>query len=366
MAAAAPAGTPTSTPAAGRFTAPWDGRAGAPKLWHFVLLGAVAGAFPDLDSVVEVAGDVAYLRHHRGVTHSLLLLPLWAALLAWLAARAAGVTRGQAGGWKSFYAVAAAAIGVHIAGDWITSFGTMLLAPLSDERFGLGVVFIIDLVFTGVLLAGLVLAAALPRRRWPAMLGLALAAGWVGVCWTGHREAVAAGREAAARLGVNPKAVLAFPRPASPFNWTVAIDDGAAWRLAHVNTRRTQAVVARPDDHFIRRFGAPYAPLSLATWATVPQPDTPQAPPWVLEAWRSDAFAFYRWFSDAPALLDFDSGATAAGGGARCATFRDLRFEFPGREAAPFRYGVCLPPTAGGAAGVFRLDDGVRVPVAAP
>ncbi|NWG74354.1 MAG: metal-dependent hydrolase, partial [Rubrivivax sp.] len=51
------------------FSAPWDGRAGAVAPWQAVVVGTLAAAFPDLDFVVGWAGEMAYLRHHRGVTH---------------------------------------------------------------------------------------------------------------------------------------------------------------------------------------------------------------------------------------------------------------------------------------------------------
>jgi len=84
---------------------------------------------------------------------------LWAWSLAWIFARWFEATRGRAGGWKALYLLSLGAILIHIAGDWITQFGTMLLAPLSDARFGLGAVFIIDLAFSGILVAGLMLGA---------------------------------------------------------------------------------------------------------------------------------------------------------------------------------------------------------------
>ena len=148
-----------AAPVVGRYAAAWDGGAGALLPWQAVLVGAVAGAFPDIDVVARWAGEMAYLRHHRGITHSLLLAPLWAGLLAGLMSMVFASTRAQRAGWKNLYLIALAAIVVHIAGDWITHFGTMLLAPLSDARFGLGALFIIDPVFSGVLLAGLLAAA---------------------------------------------------------------------------------------------------------------------------------------------------------------------------------------------------------------
>ncbi len=96
---------------------------------------------------------------HRGPTHSLLLLPPWALPLSWVLAK---ILR-EPGGWRALYGVCALGIGAHIAGDWITSFGTMLLAPLSDWRAGIGTTFIIDLWFSGIILVGLILSITTVR-----------------------------------------------------------------------------------------------------------------------------------------------------------------------------------------------------------
>lgn len=344
----------------GRLSAFWDGRPGAPAPWQAVVVGLVAGAFPDIDALAQLAGDVAYLRHHRGVTHSLLLAPLWALVVAGLMSGVFAATRRQKGGWKSLYPVALAAIVTHIAGDWITQFGTMLLAPFSDARFGLGAVFIIDLVFSGLLLAGLALAALVPTRRWPAALGLLAAAGWVGVAWAGKQQAVAVGEQQARAQGWAIEQLVVMPRPASPFNWTVSVFDGQRYHVAHVNTQRTEALKATPDDHFIRRFSAPFLPVTQAAWQSTPRFGDPAATPaWVAAAWQHEAFAFYRWFALTPALLKAEERRAADGTAERCAFFRDLRFEFPGREEAPFRYGICLLGE-GGEGRVVRLEGGVE------
>lgn len=360
-----PLAAPPATPAPGRFSAAWDGGAAAPLPWQGVVVGLVAGAFPDIDVVAQWFGDVAYLLNHRGITHSVLLLPIWALALAWLMAQAFRTTRAQPGGWKSLYVFALAGIAIHIAGDWITQFGTMLLQPFSDRRFGLGSMFIIDLPFSGLLLAGLVLAAVFPRRRWPAAAGLAAASAWVGLATVGQYEAQALGERHARAQGITSPVVTVMPRPASPFNWTVAVFDGQAYHLAHVNTRRTEVLSADADSHFIRRLSAPYLPAAMATWQTLPRFGGPGTPDWVQEAWNAPAFGFFRWFAQTPALL---AGPGPAGSeGERCAWFRDLRFDFPGRELGPFRYGVCLPATAGDAARVYKLEsvEGVllRTPV---
>lgn len=340
----------------GRFSAAWDHAPGHLAPWQAATVGAVAAAFPDIDALAMLAGDFTYLRWHRGVTHSVLLAPLWGWLLALVLARWFEVTRGKPGGWKVLFAPALCGVLLHIAGDWITPFGTMMLAPLSDRRFGLGAMFVIDLAFSAILVGGLVLAAMAPRQRWPAALGLLGACAWVGLAWTGQREGEAVARGHAQREGLAVQWIEAMPRPASPFNWTLAIFDGSDYRVAHVNTRRSEPLVASPSDFFVRRLSAPYLPASQAQWTRVPRfggGNGEEAPVWVLDAWSHEAFAPYRWFAGAPALLTTATRIAEDGSEERCAAFRDLRFEFPGREASPFRYGVCLG--AGGAARLMRF-----------
>lgn len=227
-------------------------------VWHAVLAGGVAATFPDADYVLTFVSELAYLRGHRGVTHSIVLLALWALALGWLLA--IGLRNRSA--WKRYAWLAGAGIAIHIAGDWITQFGTMLLAPLSDARFGLGSTFIIDLVLSGIIIAGLVGSALWAGSRAPAVLALAGLPVWIGVGMFGKSEAIAFGREYAQRRGIAAIIVDAAPRPASPFNWTVIVDDGDAYYVAHVNTRRTEPLVTGPNDNFIRRFSAPYLPLA--------------------------------------------------------------------------------------------------------
>src|SRR4051812_50138480 len=95
-----------------------------------IAAGFLACAAPDLDFVAGFAGPVSYLLNHRGVTHSLILLPLWALGLSWLLSR---ILR-EPGGWRALYAITALALGAHIAGDLVTSHGTMILAPVPHER----------------------------------------------------------------------------------------------------------------------------------------------------------------------------------------------------------------------------------------
>jgi inner membrane protein len=335
---------------AGRFSSAWDHSPGHLAPWQAMVVGAAAAAFPDIDALALLGGDFLYLRHHRGVTHSVLLAPLWAWLIAALGARWFESTRERPGGWKALYGLALGGLLLHIAGDWITTYGTMLLAPFTDHRFGLGAVFIIDLALSGILAAGLAAAARFPARRWPAALGLLAASAWVGLAWWAKQEAETAARAHAQAEGLRVEWLDAMPRPASPFNWTLAIFDGHDYHLANVNLFRNEPLPTSGADSLWRRLTAPYRPLAQAQWVRVPRFGGENAPVWVAEAWAHEAFATFRWFAVAPALLLASEREPQDG---RCAAFRDLRFEFPGRNESPFQFALCL--REGGAASVWRI-----------
>src|SRR5690606_6698673 len=235
----APAGGANGTP-----FGPSSGARPAVDVWQMVVAGTVAATFPDLDFVLGWISELTYLRGHRGVTHSLILLPLWGLLIAWLLVRFWQRGGRVAAGWRSFYPVVCAAIFVHVLGDLITQFGTMILSPFSDQRFGWGTTFIIDLPFTGIILAGLLASALWRSSRVPATTALVLLAGWVSVQAMGRAEAIDAARAYAAANGIAAVELDAAPRPASPFNWTAIVFDGERYHYAHINTRRSEPLVA--------------------------------------------------------------------------------------------------------------------------
>lgn len=316
-------------------------------VWQALVVGLVAGAFPDSDVVLKYVSDIAYLRGHRGVTHSLVMLPLWALLLGGLASLA--FRRREA--FRRYAWLAAAGVAIHIAGDWITQFGTMLLAPLSDARFGLGSVFIIDLIFSGIIVAGLIASALLWRSRVPALLALALLPAYVGVTMIGKQEAISFAHDWAQRQGITAVTIDAAPRPASPFNWSVFVFDGAQYHVAHVNTRRSEPLRAGPDDFFVRRFSAPYQPLASATWERWAKFGAAGDDAVAREVWQHPRFDFFRWFAMYPLVYRVERSAAET-----CVWYRDLRFAFPGRDSVPFRFGMCRNGE-GSEWSLYALDD---------
>lgn len=119
-----------------------------------VTLGAV---FPDSDVFFALfaPNELATVEWHRGVTHSFLALPAFAALLAAMTRRlAARRARGQAPplSFLTLWALYGLGLSIHILLDLITSFGTMIWSPLASTRAAWDLVFIIDLFFTASVL----------------------------------------------------------------------------------------------------------------------------------------------------------------------------------------------------------------------
>ncbi len=297
--------------------------------------GFLAAAFPDLDFLLAYVSPAAYLTGHRGVTHSVFLLPLWAVLLAWIMAK---IDRGKGAIVRDYLGVCALGVGAHIVGDLITSFGTMIYAPFSDARVAWSTTFIIDLWFSGIIVVGLLGSLAWRRSRAPAVIGLAALAGYVGFQAVLHSRAVDFGVEYARRAGFGAPKITAIPRPVSPFNWTVFVAEGDRYHHAHVNFWRDALPPAPgPDAGLFERYGAAYAPPAQAQWVALEKYGVDASGRALAARVLADPrLGFFRWFAELPALYRIDRGNPST-----CVWFQDLRFVTPGSDRNIFRYGLC-------------------------
>lgn len=162
------------------------------------LVGAVASNAPDWAELLITPrawaprSGVAYLLHHRGVTHSLLgaaveivgLSVLVGLVLRWWARRRGGGPPA----WSRIAACVAATVVSHVYLDWQGSYGLRPFLPWSARWYYADWVAIVDPLFWVVPLVALAWGA---RRHWrPALVCvLALAGVAVLVLWTG-RDAV--------------------------------------------------------------------------------------------------------------------------------------------------------------------------------
>ncbi|MFZ0818825.1 MAG: metal-dependent hydrolase [Candidatus Acidiferrales bacterium] len=156
----------------------------------------IASAFPDSDVVMGIFShdDMAALEYHRYVTHSILMMPLWALLLAWLVRWAARRVGAAPPSFGLLWLASVVGIASHIFLDLCTSFGTMIWSPVSRARPEWDIILLIDFTMTALVLVPQVAAwvhhdpaRAVRRasRMWALFTLLALAVYWL-VGWLGY------------------------------------------------------------------------------------------------------------------------------------------------------------------------------------
>lgn len=119
-----------------------------------ILSCTVGAIFPDIDVFAGplAHNNLAIMTWHRGITHSVVMLPVWALLLTGVTWWATRRVRWPAPEFGDLFAIYVVAIGSHIFLDVITNFGTMVWSPLSYSRVAWDWIFIVDLTFTSLAL----------------------------------------------------------------------------------------------------------------------------------------------------------------------------------------------------------------------
>ncbi len=298
-----------------------------------IATGFAAAAFPDIDLVLRLIDTLTYLNWHQGPTHSLLLLPLW----AWLLAQLFSWISRHRYHWKCFVLPASLGIAIHIAGDLITSYGLMLFAPFSTERFSLPLVFVIDPWFTLIVIAGLIASWRHPQQRIAAITALAALCGYVIFLWFLQQQAIKIANLHASTHSIPQAHISVLPQPLSPFHWKIIIRQNEAYHLADIDLLQSSAKPqAEAHKWLLSRMAATYRPEAENNWHIHQRfGDDPAYKPLIRNAWLDPAFEAFRSFAQFPILERLDNSEHG-----QCAWFYDLRFKFP--ELPPsFRYGVC-------------------------
>ena len=88
----------------------------------------IGSIFPDIDVFAGpmARNPLAIMEWHRNITHSLLMLPVWAALLAALSLPLARKLRWETPPFAKLAGIFAIGLGSHIFLDVATNFGTMM------------------------------------------------------------------------------------------------------------------------------------------------------------------------------------------------------------------------------------------------
>lgn len=271
-----------------------------------IAVGAVVAMSPDADIIAGwLGGPFANLLYHRGLTHSILFAPvvgpalgyaLWWLHRRWAPSAAAAASPDQRATW---IALAVVALITHPLLDVITHYGTQLLAPLSDHRFALPALPVIDPVMTLLLgVPAVVGAFAVRRSRGSvvfAWVGMILAYAYAMYGWSLNNTVEVEARRQLAGMGTTGVEVRAYPTILQPY---------------------FRRIVARRDHDILVGFYSPLNPQRI-DWVQA-RSDTGPA---ITAVAATDQAAILTWFADRQLLWRRDGAMIEA---------RDLRYGYPG------------------------------------
>ena len=240
-----------------------------------------ASNLPDIDTIVLLTRDPGAITLRRTFGHSALLLPLWCAGLAWLFKKLYPHKR-----YSTLLGLCLLGAFTHVFFDLINSFGVVVAWPLSLFRPELAIVFIVDLILTGLLLAPFLATRLAPfrgRLRDACRASAALVCAYILLCAGARARAeTLLHRETASPM---PDFSYVFPEPLGPQRWRGVARYGDEYRLYKINaltgslalaalakTDRTDASVAAVErtSPLARRLLAFYkAPV----WQVSPDPE---------------------------------------------------------------------------------------------
>ncbi|WP_219639515.1 metal-dependent hydrolase [Cohnella sp. CFH 77786] len=91
-----------------------------------------SSVIPDIDIQWASRADGSYLINHRGITHSFLMAPVWAALFFGLAVLLLRVKD------KRIFYTGLIGVLLHIVSDWTNAWGTGLFEPFTSRKYAGG------------------------------------------------------------------------------------------------------------------------------------------------------------------------------------------------------------------------------------
>ena len=296
-----------------------------------MLVGAVAGAFPDIDYVASWIDPMVYLTlWHRSITHSFIMLPVWALLV--------GVTLAcifrKRGEWRFVALLAAVSVVSHILSDLITVYGTQILAPLSGWRASVGTTFIIDPWFTLIVLIGFAAGIRQQARTIPS-ISLVVLVTYVAFQATLRQQALVIARTHISQEGSGDVRVEALPQPFSPFNWKIIANRGDRYDVTYVNLAGGYHDAGEGDGFLaqVKRTYQSPGDLAWTTWYRFG--DDELAADRIRRLWENSQLDYFRRFAEFPVLYRVEVNTMGS-----CVWFTDLRYVLP-YMTPPFRYGLC-------------------------
>jgi inner membrane protein len=293
----------------------------------------LAAEAPDLDVFSRFGGSAFGLNHHRGFTHSFLGVPLVAAVvvgfiyLLWRLLGRRTRNPNLPPRWGLLFAYACLAGLSHILLDFTNNYGVRPFWPFSERWISWDIIFIVDPVILVVLTLGLILPAlfslineeigarskaAMPKGRLAASLALLTVVAYWGLRDYEHRRAVAA-LQSRSYEGADAIRVSAYPFWVNPFRWHGVVETAAFFATMDVDSLSPEV---DPESQMQIRYKPEETSVTLAakktylgrvylSWAQYPVTETEK----------------------------LENDPVENGHAAYVVRFRDLRYDYPGRNA---------------------------------
>lgn len=311
------------------------------KIWGTVA-GITAAIFPDCDIVLRFINEDIFLRYHRGITTSFVTMFPFCLLLAYIFNKLSAKNK-----FKEFFLICLAGFFSHIILDLVNSFGTMILAPLSNRRFALDLMFVVDLVFSGILIVSLFLSYFWDKKAGRiCRLGLSFCLIYMGFCGVKHHLAKQSAEKYARDNGIEYTELASIPQPFSSLRWANLIDTEDKVYVGFIDFA-DQAEAGQVSEDLFKVIKAKYfhpSKVEYKAW------DKGLSSPWVERAMATEGARFFKWFARFPIVKGVYEGEDSC----RVELF-DMRFylfeprctllyaiEF-GRQGNLIRYGFVNP-----------------------
>lgn len=265
----------------------WRERIGPRTTW----IAVIAANLPDGDILYSLVDADRGRWYHRGLTHSFFGWPFLALMGAAVSRRIVG-----RGSYADHLGLWAACLLSHALLDWPTTWGTMLFFPVSEVRFSLDWIFIVDPMFW-VILGGI---ASRLQGAFRGAVPISLLGGWILFGGMMKQQAMAQA----------PEKVDAWPAPLAPIFWTAVHADP-------VTTRRY--------------FLTPWSSVAAGEWPTPSGPNVTA----IRATLRGERWF---WMANAPVLRKEGSDGSV--------TLSDLAYT-SWVDPETFRFTVTLTPEGG-------------------
>ena len=292
------------------------------------LAGLAMGAFPDSDFVLGLLNRQFYLQYHRDFTHSILLIPFYALFFSWVFVKISRLPH-----FWSFYKICLSVLLSHVLLDLLTSYGTMIFSHFFEDRFAWDLLFVIDLIFSGMVVLPWLVSLFLKRgAQWVFRGSLIGLAAYILFCWFQHGQALGEVRGFSKGLEVKAIQIAAMPQPVSPFRWALYFETEDKVFQGFVDLRRKELPESPAHQaSLFSRLNSLYDPSGSISFHPM---EKLQNSVWVKKALATEGIRFYFWFARFPVVKSVHSRD-----GRHRVEFMDVRFYLPGIRL-PFVYFV--------------------------